>query len=274
MTQIGRSRSSFAVAVPAQAASAQTLVTLGWAARTDTGRVRAANEDSYLARAPLFAVADGMGGHAAGGFASASVVNRLAEAATGSLVSPDEIDRSLRAAVADIERGIEGSDRSTGTTVTGAGLTVVGGEPYWAVFNIGDSRVYHYAAGRLTQLTVDHSVVQELVEAGIITPEEAESHPHSNVITRAVGFNDEPVPDYRLIPVTAQSRLLICSDGLTKELTDAGLLAVLAGRASADLTAEALVEAALGNGGRDNVTAVVVDVLAVQPASAAQPIAH
>lgn len=275
MTQIGRSRSLFAVPVPTaggRRAAADTIVTLGWAARTDTGRIRAANEDSYLAKSPVFAVADGMGGHAAGDFASASVVTRLAEAAIGTLVTPEDIDRSLRAAVADIERGTEGSDRSTGTTVTGAALTVLGGEPYWAVFNIGDSRVYQYAGGRLTQLTVDHSIVQELVDAGVISRDEAETHPHSNVITRAVGFNDVPVPDYRLIPVVADSRLLICSDGLTKELTDAGLLSILAGGAGADVTAEALVDAALGNGGRDNVTVVIVDVLSVVPAEAVAPL--
>ncbi|NQX11426.1 serine/threonine-protein phosphatase [Microbacteriaceae bacterium VKM Ac-2855] len=266
MTQIGRSRSSFTVPVPGggtPGSANQTIVTLGWAGRTDTGRVRAANEDSYLARSPIFAVADGMGGHAAGGFASSTVVTRLAEAVGSAIVTPEDIDRSLRAAVADIERGIEGSDRSTGTTVTGAALTVLGGEAYWAVFNIGDSRVYLYAAGRLTQLTIDHSVVQELVDAGMISRDEAESHPHSNVITRAVGFNDVPVPDYRLIPVLAQSRLLICSDGLTKEVTDTTIAGILADGESAESAASALLAAALDHGGRDNVTAIVVDVLSI-----------
>ncbi|MDY0911213.1 MULTISPECIES: PP2C family serine/threonine-protein phosphatase [Rathayibacter] len=264
MTQIGRSRAS--VTVPVSAWSSDTPsaeVTLGWAARTEVGLVRSANEDSYLAKTPLFAVADGMGGHAAGEVASDAVVSRLSLAATGATVGAEEIDRALREAVDDIARQSQTADGGTGTTVTGAALTVVGGEPYWSVFNIGDSRVYLCVQGALVQLTVDHSIVQELVDAGVITRDEADVHPHSNVITRAVGFHEPPIPDYRLVPVIAPSRLLVCSDGLTKELTDAGLEHVLSTAATAQDAADELVEAALGNGGRDNVTVIVVDVLAV-----------
>ncbi|PTL73512.1 serine/threonine-protein phosphatase [Rathayibacter caricis DSM 15933] len=264
MTQIGRSRAS--VTVPVSAWSSDTPaaeVTLGWAARTDTGRVRSANQDSYLAKTPLFAVADGMGGHAAGEIASEAVVSRLSIAATGTTVGAEEIDRALRDAVSDIARHSETADRGTGTTVTGAALTAVGGEPYWSIFNIGDSRVYLWVQGSLVQLTVDHSVVQELVDAGLISRDEADVHPHSNVITRAVGFHEAPVPDYRLVPVIAPSRLLLCSDGLTKELTDAGLEHLLSSTTSAQDAVDALVDAALENGGRDNVTAIVVDVLDV-----------
>ncbi|KQQ10665.1 PP2C family protein-serine/threonine phosphatase [Rathayibacter sp. Leaf296] len=264
MTQIGRSRAS--VTVPVSAWSSDTPaaeVTLGWAARTDTGRVRSANQDSYLAKTPLFAVADGMGGHAAGEIASEAVVSRLSVAATGTTVGAEEIDRALRDAVSDIARHSDAADRGTGTTVTGAALTAVGGEPYWSIFNIGDSRVYLWVQGSLVQLTVDHSVVQELVDAGLISRDEADVHPHSNVITRAVGFHEAPVPDYRLVPVIAPSRLLLCSDGLTKELTDAGLEHLLSSTTSAQDAVDALVDAALENGGRDNVTAIVVDVLDV-----------
>ena len=91
------------------------------------------------------------------------------------------------------------------------------------MFNIGDSRVYSYLDGVLEQLTIDHSIVQELLDAGAITAAEAEVHPHSNVITRAVGFNEDPVPDYWFIPIVAGTRLLVCSDGLTKELTEHGI---------------------------------------------------
>ncbi|SMH34844.1 protein phosphatase [Rathayibacter oskolensis] len=264
MTQIGRSRASVTVPVSAWTSDTPSAeVTIGWAARTHTGLVRSANEDSYLAKTPLFAVADGMGGHAAGEVASEAVVSRLSRAATGATVGAEEIDRALRDAVDDIARHSGEADGGTGTTVTGAALTTVGGEPYWSVFNIGDSRVYLWIRGSLVQLTVDHSIVQELVDAGLITRDEADVHPHSNVITRAVGFHEAPVPDYRLVPVIAPSRLLICSDGLTKELTDAGLEHALASAGSAQDAVDALVDAALENGGRDNITVIVVDVLSV-----------
>ncbi|NRD08039.1 PP2C family protein-serine/threonine phosphatase [Rathayibacter agropyri] len=264
MTQIGRSRASITVPVSAWTSDAPSAeVTLGWAARTETGLVRSANEDSYLAKSPLFAVADGMGGHAAGEVASDAVVSRLSTAALGATVGAEEIDRALREAVGDIARQSQTADGGTGTTVTGIALTAVGGEPYWSVFNIGDSRVYLSFSGALVQLTVDHSIVQELVDAGLITRDEADVHPHSNVITRAVGFHEPPIPDYRLVPVLAGSRLLVCSDGLTKELTDNGLGHLLGVGGSAQETADSLIDAALENGGRDNITVIVVDVLAV-----------
>ncbi len=133
--------------------------------------------------------------------------------------------------------------------------------PYFAVFNIGDSRVYAFEGGRLHQVTVDHSVVQEMVDAGLITREQAEHHPDSNIITRAVGFGAAPSADYWMLPLAAGVRLLICSDGLTKELSDIDLLAHLAAGLPAGETADLLVKAALAAGGRDNVTTVLVDVL-------------
>lgn len=266
MTEIGRSRSSYRVEV---AAAEPVEITLAWAARTDTGHVRTANEDSYVARAPIFAVADGMGGHAAGDIASSSVVTRLSEIVPDPWVGTESIERALHDAVDDIERGTDGLDRHTGTTVTGVALTIVGGEATWAVFNIGDSRVYRLVGSTLSQVTVDHSIVQELIDVGAISREEAVTHPHSNVITRAVGLTEAPIPDYRLLPVVAGERLLVCSDGLTKELTDHGLHTILSTGAPARATADALVDAALGNGGRDNVTAVVVDVVAVTAHEAA-----
>ncbi|SDS37585.1 PP2C family protein-serine/threonine phosphatase [Microterricola viridarii] len=244
-----------------------TEITLAWAALTDTGRRREANEDSFLAATPIFAVADGMGGHSAGDVASAAVVSRLAEHTGESAVGPAAIDEALRLAVQDMRHQVGLTDSGSGTTVTGAAITTTAGaDAAWLVFNIGDSRVYALRAGQLEQLTRDHSVVQELIDSGHITPEEAEVHPHSNVITRAVGFHEAPVPDYQLLAVEPGVRLLICSDGLTKELTNYGIRHfLLANPRPADAAAE-LVGAALGNGGRDNVTVVVVDVVAVKPA--------
>ena len=259
MTQIGRSSRRHTVGVPGVP---DARISLSWAALSDTGYRRSVNEDSLLARSPIFAVADGMGGHTAGDFASTAVVTRLAEKVKTDFVGEVALTEALRAAVDDMTRGVGQTDLGTGTTVTGIALTLVDGAPYWLVFNIGDSRVYSYRDGTLEQLTVDHSIVQELLDAGAITPAEAEVHPHSNVITRAVGFNEDPVPDYFLLPIVAGSRLLVCSDGLTKELTEHGIRYFLGEGSSPLDAAQQLMDAALGNGGRDNVTVVVVDVLA------------
>ncbi|MEO6942283.1 MAG: protein phosphatase 2C domain-containing protein [Terrimesophilobacter sp.] len=237
------------------------VVALSWGVATDTGHKRAHNEDSLVAVGTVFAVADGMGGHASGEVASDAVVTRLAELAEGGQVDPEAIVDALRAATTDISHVIDERDLGVGTTVTGAAMTNHGGHPYWVVFNVGDSRLYLFEHNVLTQITLDHSVVQELVTAGLITSRDAENHPDSNVVTRAVGFNAEPVPDFWLVPVTAGSRILVCSDGLTREVSELRLRLHLAAGLSARETALALIDAALAEGGRDNVTAIVIDVL-------------
>ncbi|GAA1802936.1 PP2C family protein-serine/threonine phosphatase [Agromyces neolithicus] len=266
MTQIGNGNARHRVSLPDG-----TEITLAWAAKTDTGLRREVNEDSFIAQAPIFAVADGMGGHAAGDFASAAVVTRLAEHGGKPVVATADIDASLHRAVQDMSRGAGVTDEGSGTTVTGVALGMISDEPTWIVYNIGDSRVYRLLGGVLEQLTTDHSIVQELVDAGQITREEADTHPHSNVITRAVGFHEAPIPDYRAIAVEPGMRLLVCSDGLTKELTSYGIRHFLVANDRAEKAAAQLVDAALGNGGRDNITVVVIDVLAVaRPAASEQ----
>nr|WP_179580745.1 protein phosphatase 2C domain-containing protein [Leifsonia psychrotolerans] len=236
---------------------------LSWGARTDVGHRREANEDSLVALPPIFCVADGMGGHSAGDVASAAVVTRLAEHVGESSMSAEAIARSLSLAVEDMAQGAGVTDRGTGTTATGAALGVIAGEAVWIVFNIGDSRVYQLVSGVLEQVTVDHSVVQELVDSGRITREEADVHPQGNVITRAVGFHEAPIPDYRILNVQPGMRILVCSDGLTKELTAYGIRHFLLGNPDPGDAADALVNAALENGGRDNVTVIVLDVVDV-----------
>lgn len=258
MTEIGQSTASFAVAI---AERPDVSLLLSWGAATDVGRRRAHNEDSFLARSPIFAVADGMGGHSAGDVASAAVVTRLAEAVSDDFTDADTIEFGLRTATRDIGRAADEKQLGVGTTVTGAALSVLDGEPFWTVFNVGDSRVYLFEHNQLIQVTVDHSVVQDLIDAGVIRAEDAESHPDSNVITRAVGFNIDSVPDYWVVPVRAGLRLLLCSDGLTKELDHHEILALMAKGLSATDTAKALVDAAVVAGGRDNVTTVVIDVI-------------
>ncbi|TFB90802.1 serine/threonine-protein phosphatase [Cryobacterium algoricola] len=260
MTQIGQGSGGFEVAFP----SVKKTVSLAWAALTDTGHRREVNEDSLISVPPIFAVADGMGGHSAGDVASAAVVNRLAELAGRDSPQNAAINTALGLAVTDMASGVGVTDLGTGTTVTGALLAVVSGAPHWVVFNIGDSRVYLLTSGVLEQITIDHSVVQELVDAGRITRDEADVHPHGNIITRAVGFHEAPIPDYRVLPVHPGMRLLICSDGLTKELTAYGIRHFLISNPDPEDAAKALVEAALENGGRDNVTVIVLDVLDIE----------
>jgi len=264
VTEIGGSSQGATIAIAGRDGA---HVTIAWGAATDVGRRRAANEDSYVARSPLFAVADGMGGHSAGDLASAAVVVRLAEIVTGDFLAPRAIERALEAATDDISVIAGDSELGVGTTVTGAALTLQDNEPYFAVFNIGDSRVYSFDRNELVQVTVDHSVVQELVEAGTLTRDEAEHHPDSNIITRAVGFNAQPRPDFWMLPLRAGLRLLICSDGLTKEVGDERIRLHLAAGLTPTETAAALIDAALAAGGRDNITTLVVDVLeAPEPA--------
>jgi protein phosphatase len=257
VTAIGKSTPRHTVEV----AGAGGPVELAWGVDTHTGYRRRHNEDSLVAKPPIFAVADGMGGHSAGDVASKAVVTRLAEAATGDVTTAEAIDAALKEATTDISRAADHSQLGVGTTVTGAALMARNSVPHWAIFNVGDSRVYLFENQKLAQVTVDHSVVQELVDAGMISPAEAEQHPDSNIITRAVGFNADPVTDYWLIPLRKGMRLLLCSDGLTKEVEFSRLEEQLAARHSADQTASLLVDAALAAGGRDNVTVVVIDVV-------------
>ncbi|MCY7326001.1 MAG: protein phosphatase 2C domain-containing protein [Microbacteriaceae bacterium] len=258
MTQIGRSAARHSLSLPARPGQS---VSLSWGAATDIGRKRALNEDSFLAEAPFFVVADGMGGHASGDVASAAVVHRLAEEGSADFAEPEQIMTALRIATADITLAADDGDLGVGTTATGAVLTLVDGEPYWAVFNIGDSRVYQLVDGELNQVTVDHSVVQELVDAGLLAKDAAEFHPDANIITRAVGFNAEPMADLWMLPVRTGLRLLICSDGLTREVNDEALREMLSAGFGPQETAITLVDAALAAGGRDNITLVIVDVV-------------
>jgi len=259
VTAIGRNTTDFVIDLPGHP---DNSLRLAWAGVTDVGRKRAANEDSYVVASPIFAVADGMGGHAAGDLASAAVVTRLAEASIASFVPTEVVDQALELASGDIDVVSVGSDLGVGTTATGAVLTLFEDNPYFAVFNVGDSRVYAFEGGRLHQVTIDHSVVQEMVDAGMLTREQAEHHPNSNIITRAVGFGAAPAADLWMLPLAPGFRLLICSDGLNKELSDGEIREHMAAGEPASETAHALVNHALAAGGRDNVTCVVVDVLA------------
>ncbi|WP_040163948.1 PP2C family protein-serine/threonine phosphatase [Microbacterium gorillae] len=235
-------------------------VTLTWHGVTDTGRRRDANQDAFLTAYPLFVVADGMGGHIGGEIASASTVDRLGGMVEKGKVTPKNIERALTRAVSDIVSHPETTDEGTGTTLTGVYLDLDASRESWVTINIGDSRVYLLRGDQLDQLTTDHSVVQELIAAGRLSPEEAENHPYGNVITRAVGPSERVTPDYVRVDIEDGDRFVICSDGLTKELTDYGIQHFLTENPEPAAAADAMMQAALENGGRDNVTIIVLNV--------------
>jgi serine/threonine protein phosphatase PrpC len=238
-------------------------------ARTDVGRVRSVNEDALLAEAPVYLVADGMGGHARGDAASRAVVDTFRRhLASGSLSTPEQVLDAIHSsneAVRALSAVGEEGTAVAGTTLAGVALVdaVDAGADrgvHWMVFNIGDSRVYGWDGRRLEQITVDHSAVQELVDAGLISAADAERHPDRNVITRAIGTDDYAEPDVWLIPATGRQVFLICSDGLSKEVDPAHIAGILKhGSGHAAGLAGELVDAALKHGGRDNVTVVVVE---------------
>lgn len=231
-----------------------------WGSATDRGRVRDVNEDALLAYPPVFLVADGMGGHDAGDLASRIVVEEFAQLAGWPAVTGDEVHACFARASARIRTEFTGG-RQGGTTVAGAAVTEHDGGTYWLVFNVGDSRVYRWAEGALVQVSVDHSVVQEMLDAGRLTPEAASRHPERHVLTRALGTGAEPEPDYWLLPAGARDRLVICTDGLTRELADDEIAALVRDEADPQDAAGLLVGRALERGGRDNVSVVVVDVV-------------
>lgn len=239
---------------------------------TDRGAVRRVNEDSYLAAAPVFVVADGMGGHAFGDRASQAAIAAFADRfEAGTPARPKDVLDAIAAAngaVRSLSDAAEGS--LSGTTLTGVALVDVGGSEnvHWMAFNVGDSRTYSWDGRSLVQLSVDHSAVQELVDKGLITRGEAGRHPNRNVVTRALGAEAEVDPDIWLLPARARQTFLLCSDGLTKELDDDEISRIIVfhdaesarpGDALPLTLAERLVNAAIAAGGSDNVTVVVVE---------------
>ncbi|MCL2467813.1 MAG: protein phosphatase 2C domain-containing protein [Micrococcales bacterium] len=231
-----------------------------WAGVTDPGRVRPANEDSVLAAAPVFLVADGMGGYEAGDLASAAVVGAFARSISRSeLATLDGVRAALDAANQAVHKVAAGTRRGAGSTLTGAILVEYLGAPHWLVLNVGDSRVYRHMGGTLEQVTVDHSLAQEMLDAKLLTRDDIAGFAESNVITRAMGAADSTADSW-LMPVVAGERLLMCSDGLYRELADESIRAALTLSGTPRSAAETLVTLANQAGGRDNITVLIVDV--------------
>ena len=234
------------------------LVEVSVGSATHCGHHRRVNEDSLLVLPHVYVVADGMGGHAAGDKASAILVEEMRRLAEGAVEAGD-VSEALELANARVRTLADGG---AGTTVTAAIGVQHEGAPYWLVANLGDSRTYQLAEGRLQQVSVDHSVVQELLDRGVLDAAAAKRHPQRHVITRAVGSPEAVEPDYWLLPVVDGDRLVLCSDGLTGEVDDEQIAAVLLAHADPQQAADALVARALDGGGHDNVTVVVIDARA------------
>ena len=225
---------------------------------THVGQVRSGNEDAYLIEPPLYAVADGMGGHRGGEVASQLALTTIAESfRKGAEPFAEQVQAANRAV---FERS--GADRAVagmGTTLTAA---VIRGDLAHLV-HVGDSRAYLLRAGSLRQLTDDHTLVNRMVKAGEITPAEAEVHPHRNVLVRALGTEPDVPLDEQDVGLLDGDRLLLCSDGLTGMITEEQIQAILgATEGVPQEAADRLVTAANHAGGVDNITVVVLDVLA------------
>lgn len=231
---------------------------LSWGARTDVGLVREHNEDSYLVRPPVFAVCDGMGGHEAGEVASAIAVAAIADHAP---LHADDVllGAAVEAANLAVMEGAVNGQGKPGMGCTASCVLIE--ENHMAIAHVGDSRVYLLHGGTLVRLTHDHSYVEELVDAGEITADEARVHPSRSVITRALGSDPDMYADHFTVDVSAGDRIIICSDGLSSMVEDSEIEAVSVSSATPQAAADNLVAAALTAGGHDNVSVVVVDVI-------------
>jgi len=242
------------------------MLTLAIGAATDTGNLRGQNEDAHIAEQNLFAVADGMGGHNAGEVASAMAIEHLRSIALSGVSSAEAFAQVVR----DLNSAIHASATSTtdqrgmGTTLTAAALLAptdnVDQPSQIVIANVGDSRTYLLRSGELRQMSVDHSYVQELVTEGLLTVDEARTHPRRNIVTRALGIDEQVSVDTWTIPMFDGDRFMLCSDGLVDEVPIDEITEMMREHSAPQLIAERLVTAAKRHGGRDNITVIVVDV--------------
>lgn len=231
---------------------------------------RPRNEDAFLSAGAVHVVADGMGGHLAGAAASSAVVEAFRPLSEASSVIPDDVVLAVARAQEAVERLSERVGGSSGSTLTGAIAVEHSGQPWWMVINVGDSRVYLVEGGSLTQITVDHSYVQRLVDRGDITPAQAEVHPDRNIVTRAIGDGIRDF-DAWLLPARPGIRLVIASDGLMKALSDARIASIASLAGEVSLASGRLVGASVDADASDNVTVVVVDTLHAHTDPSADP---
>ncbi len=245
------------------------MLTIAIGAATDTGNIRDQNEDAYIAQQGLFAVADGMGGHNAGEVASAIAIEHLRDAALNGVASAEafaQIIRDLNSAIFSAATSTT-NQRGMGTTLTAAAMLVPTTEnetlSQIVVANVGDSRTYILRSGEFRQLSVDHSYVQELVSEGLLTVDEARTHPRRNIVTRALGIDPNVSVDTWTLPLYNGDRFMLCSDGLVDEVPLDEIADTMREHIAPQDAAERLVSAAKRHGGRDNITVIVIDVKTV-----------
>ena len=229
------------------------------ASASDVGRVRDDNQDRELVAPPLIAVADGMGGHRGGGTAAGMAVDALR--AVGGSGEPADLLGALRDANAAIAAAADADPELAGMGTTATAGIVDAGVLY--LVHVGDSRAYLVRGGRILQVTDDHSIVAEMVRRGALSPNDAESHPARHVITRALGVDDDVQVDALRVDLEPGDVVLLCTDGLSGPLDDAGILGVVEGAGTLQDAADALVRRANEAGGPDNVTVVLARVDAV-----------
>jgi len=260
-------------ALSASAAPSGSLLPGEWAGLSDAGRSRAHNEDAWRIDPGigLIALADGMGGYNAGEVASAIAVETIARALADEIFGDethqphDQLARAIHAANAAILAAAARRPECLGMGTTLAVAWICGSALRFS--HVGDSRIYLMRAGRLYQLTRDHSVGQALIDAGLSDPDQARQSSMRGVLTRALGVEPTVQPDYGEFELAGGDRLLLCSDGLTDMVADEQIARLLARDASSDELVKDLIERALAQGGHDNVTALVLKVPG-QPAAA------
>jgi PPM family protein phosphatase len=243
-------------------------VKLAAASATDQGLVRSNNEDAFLIddQRALFAVADGMGGHRGGEVASHTAIEALRAAIANGTPLHDAITRANTAVLTRAA----GDDELTGMGTTMTAVIAVGGRQL-LIGHVGDSRAYLLHEGTLRRATDDHSLVEELVRDGRLTPEQAEAHPQRAIVTRALGVDDDVDVDLYTLEVEVGDRVVLCSDGLTTMVRERDIERLARTETEPQRLAEALVDAANAAGGEDNVTIVVIDVLEIDPATVFDP---
>ena len=231
---------------------------ISWGARSDVGLVREHNEDSFLLRTPLFAVCDGMGGHAAGEVASSIAVKVIGEEAPNTaddVLLGAAIEAANQAVIEAPQKGIG----KPGMGSTASAIFIEGNQ--MAVAHVGDSRIYLLHHGTLVRVTHDHSYVEELVDSGQSTADEARNHPSRSVVTRALGSDPEMYADHFTLEVSDGDRIILCSDGLSSMILDDEIESIAVSNITPQNAADSLVSAALTAGGADNITVIVVDIL-------------
>lgn len=241
--------------------SGSTVVS--WAGLTDIGLTRSMNQDCILAQSPLFIVADGMGGHAAGDVASRLAIDVFSELLELPSIGVRDLARAARIANERILGDVVASPdrRGMGTTITGFAIAESAFGAHAAILNVGDSRTYLWREQTLLRLTHDHSVVQELLDAGEIGEHEVTTHPHRHVVTRVLGADSEVDVDTWAMPLRTGDRLLVCSDGLSSVVPHGLVATTLANTPQAERTASRLIGLALDSGAPDNVSVIVVDIV-------------